>query len=589
MQGKSRFFYIVALSSYIKGFRLYLVISILCHALFKLIPIVLALLTSYLVSTIVLGNAEQAGRLFIFICIGIILQAVCAYLDILVSHDMAYRILTKLRMLAYKKIDEIAPAGLENERSGDLVSAVLNDVEILEWFYAHTIAQIVVALFIPLAVLLFLVHLSLLLALTLVPFLIALLLFPKFKKKEADEQGFDYMKAAGELNAESIDCIQGLKDIISLGYRRQYLKKIYTSIENFNTAVYKNAKRRTSQSQLLLFLMLTASFSITVIAAFLVKSGRLNSLWFLPVLVLSSAFLNPIADALTMSTQYGLIFAAAKRLFTLLHTKPEVYDTGTKTAEAVLKRGSAGGQEHCVAFDTVVFAYPPQDAEKQNPVVLRGLSFTVKTGETLALVGHSGSGKTTTARLLQRFREPTAGAITINGINIKELQLRALREIITVIPQEIYLFNTTIEENLRLAKTDASFEDIQKAAEKAQAAGFIEQLPNGYRTVIGERALKLSGGEKARLAIAQAFLRDSPILVLDEASANLDSENECKINAAIADLKKGKITIVIAHRLSTMQAADRIVVLKDGRVESEGSFDELMSRSSYFRELIGSL
>ena len=609
MKEKSRLFYLFALTKYIKGFHLYLCISIVCNAVFKLIPIALTLLTSYMISAIILGSAEKTKLLFAFICVFIVLQAVFAYLDILVGHDMAYRILTKLRIIAYNKIDELAPAGLENERSGDLISIVLDDVEILEWFYAHTIAQIFVALFIPLATLIFMGSLSPYLPLTLLPFLIALLLFPKFKKREADTQGFDYMKAAGDLNAESVDCIQGLKDIISFRYQKHYFQKMSRSIEKFNTAVFEDSKRRISQSQLLSFLVLTASFAVTITAALLVKQGRLAPLWFLPVLTLSSAFLAPIADTLTMSTQYGLIFAAAKRLFNLLLTEPEVHDTGVKTAEDVIVAGKTAeeviaggtankaentngagkptGTEMRITFKDVAFTYPQHDAEKQNPKVLNGLSFTVKTGETVALAGRSGSGKTTTARLLQRLREPDAGAITINGIDIRELRLKALRDIITVIPQDVYLFNTTVEENLRLAKREASFEEIQAAATQAQAAHFIEQLPDGYVTVIGERALKLSGGEKARLAIAQAFLKNAPVLVLDEASANLDSENEGKINEAVNTLKEGRAVLIIAHRLSTIKAADRIIVLKDGRVEAEGTFEELTQSSDYFRELIG--
>ena len=599
MKEKTRLFYLFALTKYIKGFYLYLGISIVCNAVFKLIPIALTLLTSYMISAIVLGSAEKTKLLFALICVFIVLQAVFAYLDILVAHDMAYRILAKLRILAYNKIDELAPAGLENERSGDLISVVLDDVEILEWFYAHTIAQIFVAFLIPLAALIFMGNLSPYLPLTLLPFLIALLLFPKFKKQKADVHGFDYMKAAGDLNAESVDCIQGLKDIISFRYQRHYFQKMSTAIKKFNTAVFEDSKRRITQSQLLSFLILTASFAVTIAAALLVKQGRLSPLWFLPVLTLSSAFLNPITEALTMSTQYGLIFAAAKRLFNLLRTEPEVYDTGIKTAEDVIAAGKANAAENAngvgksagaemrIAFENVAFTYPQHDSEKHNPKILDGLSFTVKTGESLALVGRSGSGKTTTARLLQRLREPDAGAITINGIDIRELRLKALRDIITVIPQDVYLFNTTIGENLRLAKRDASFQEIQAAATQAQAVSFIEQLPDGYGAVIGERALKLSGGEKARLAIAQAFLKNSPVLVLDEASANLDSDNERKINEAVTQLKKGRITLVIAHRLSTIKAADRIIVLKDGKVEAEGSFPHLIQSSAYFRELIG--
>lgn len=578
---------IFALTKYIKGFKLYLFISILCNAIFKLIPIALSLLTSYTISAILLGRTERIKLLFILICIFIALQAVFAYLDIYVGHDMAYRILTKLRMLAYEKIDEIAPAGLENERSGNLTSIVLNDVEILEWFYAHTIAQIFVAIFIPLAVLIFLGSLSIYLSLVLLPTLILLMLFPKFKKREADKHGFDYMKAAGGLNAESVDCIQGLKDIISFRYQEHYLKKMFNSVTGFNKAVFTDAKRRTDQNLILSILMLTASFSVMITAAFLVKNGSLAPLWFLPVLVISSAFLNPIADALQMSTQYGLIAAASKRVFNLLFMEPEVYDMGTKTAEEIIAKGEHNVKEICVEFDNVEFTYPQKNEEKQNPKILDGLSFKFKTGETLALVGHSGSGKTTAARLLQRFREPDAGSIKISGTDIRELRLRSLRDLITVVPQDVYLFNISIEENLRLAKREASTEEIQNAINEAQADKFIEKLPLGKNTVIGERALKLSGGEKQRLSIAQAFLKNSPVLVLDEASANLDSENERLINLALKKLKEGRACLVIAHRISTIKSADKIVVLKEGKALAQGSFDELLESCPYFVNLIG--
>jgi ATP-binding cassette subfamily B protein len=240
-----------------------------------------------------------------------------------------------------------------------------------------------------------------------------------------------------------------------------------------------------------------------------------------------------------------------------------------------------------VQFDGVSFTYPDGEDGAVNPPVLDRTSFSFATGETVALVGASGSGKTTIARLIQRFWDVQGGNITINGLDIRELSLSALRTAVTVVPQEVYLFNISVEDNLRLAKADAAKEEIVLACQQAQADGFIRNLPQGYDTVLGERGMRLSGGEKQRLSIAQAVLKDAPVLVLDEASANLDAENESLINQAINHLKKGRATLVIAHRISTIRSADRIVVLQNGRVLAQGGYAALMRDCPYFRQLIG--
>ena len=280
-----------------------------------------------------------------------------------------------------------------------------------------------------------------------------------------------------------------------------------------------------------------------------------------------------------MSTNYGLIFGAAKRVLDLFAMEPAVGDTGTEQFRP-------DGQVEIV-FDNVTFSYPGSCEGENGPCVLSGLSFSFRTGETVALAGASGSGKTTAARLLQRFWDVDGGAIRINGKDIRDLTLGSLRDTITVVPQDVYLFNLSVRENLRLARLSADDAQIQRAAQKARADEFIRKLPDGLDTRIGERGLRLSGGERQRLSIAQAFLKDAPVLVLDEASANLDAENERLINQAVAHLKKGRATLVIAHRISTIRSADRVVVIKDGKALAEGTYDDLIRDCPYFRELMG--
>lgn len=280
-----------------------------------------------------------------------------------------------------------------------------------------------------------------------------------------------------------------------------------------------------------------------------------------------------------MSTNYGLIFGAAQRVLELFAMQPMVRDSG--------KVAFAEQEQVEVRFEAVCFTYPSSEEEEPNPPVLNGLDFSFRTGETVALVGASGGGKTTAARLLQRFWDVDSGRITINGRDIRDLTLDSLRRTVTVVPQDVYLFNISVEDNLRLSRLDASEDELQQALRQARADAFVSRLPDGHRTLLGERGLRLSGGEKQRLSIAQAFLKNAPVLVLDEASANLDAENERLINEAVTHLKRGRATLVIAHRISTIRSADRIVMVKDGCVLAQGAYETLLRDCPDFRKLMG--
>lgn len=303
---------------------------------------------------------------------------------------------------------------------------------------------------------------------------------------------------------------------------------------------------------------------------------RWNSLksYFLPIFSLSALIYNPILDAIMMSRNYGLIFGAAARVFELLSLKSTV-----KVNENI---GYKSIDNYEISFENVVFSY-----SKNGKRVFDDMSFEVKNVESVVLVGESGCGKSTIARLLSRFYEIDGGVIRIGNEDIKNYNIRQLRDIITVVPQESYLFNRSIKENILMAKENASVDDMEKAVESAQITDIIARMEDEKQSV-GEKGSRLSGGERARVSLARAFIRNTPILILDEVSASLDSDNENKINKAVNELKKDRITIIIAHRLSTIKAADRIVLIKDGRVEDIGSYEELFDRSEYFRWLIGS-
>jgi ATP-binding cassette subfamily C protein CydCD len=309
-----------------------------------------------------------------------------------------------------------------------------------------------------------------------------------------------------------------------------------------------------------------------VTGAFLVAAGALDPL-LLPLLILVAvaAFL-PVSEIAQVSRQLADTIASTRRLH-VVHEEPVRIRDGAADAKLPSSLG--------VAFEGIRFTYPG----RLRPA-LADVSFQIAPGSTVALVGASGAGKTTIAHLLLRFWDPDAGSIRIGGFDLRDLPVDALRHRIALVAQDTYLFNSTLEENIRIARPDADGAALAQAVHHAALADFIAGLPEGMQTRVGERGVQLSGGQRQRVAIARAFLKDAPVLVLDEATSHLDAISEEQVRSALASLMRQRTTLLIAHRLSTIRSADRIIVLKDGAILESGTHAELLARRGYYAHLV---
>ena len=501
------------------------------------------------------------------------LTALCHWLESTLAHEMAYELLAEMRIDLFAVLERLAPAYLLRRRSGDLVSLATQDVETIEYFYAHTVAPAVVAVLVPLSVLGVLAAFGWPLALVLLPFLGYAMLSPVAGRRRIDALGAEAREALGLLGAHVTETIQGLADLLAFRAAGRRREAFLAAARDYGAIRLRLLADLSRQAAWLEAATSLGGLAVAGLGAGLVAAQRLPA-GMLPLLVLVGvAAFPPVSEIAQVGRQLADTIAATKRLAVVGREKATILD-GPEDPEL-----GAGGSE--IRFEDVRFTYPG----RARPA-LDGVSFVVPAGATVALVGSSGAGKSTVASLVLRFWDPDAGAVLLDGRDIRKFRLDALRRRIALVAQDTYLFNDTLEANIRLARPDAPEAAVGAALAQAALGPFVAALPEGLATRVGERGVQLSGGQRQRIAIARAFLKDAPVLVLDEATSHLDAISEAEVRAALAELMHGRTTLVIAHRLSTIRAADRILVLDHGRVLEGGTHAELLTRRGAYARLV---
>ena len=473
------------------------------------------------------------------------------YLEQMSGHYIAFKLLALLRDKVFSSLRRLAFVKLQDKQAGQLVSLVTNDIELLEVFYAHTIAPIMIAFFTSAILLLVFGHLSgWFVIVALAAYLTVGVILPIITTKLAREDGRRYRELVGEMNDFFLDSVRGMKEIQLFGYAQQRLAEIQQRSQKIDTA-FERIKDQEAKVRVYTEVTVSAFNIIMLFTGLILFSlDKIDFSAFLIGVILLMSSYGPVIALSNLSSNLLQTLASGERVLSLLAEEPELKDVESAVDLKEVSR---------IDVENVSFAY----GEEQ---ILSDVSLSVKKGEILGIHGRSGSGKSTLLKLLMRFYDPKSGSIKINGETLPNINTRSLRDNMAYITQQTYIFNETIEENIRLARRDATLEEIMEAAKKASIHDFILSLPEGYQTKMTELGGNLSDGEKQRIGIARAFLHNAPIILLDEPTSNLDSLNEAMILKSLLNVKAEKLIILVSHRQSTMAICDQVIGIENGRM-----------------------
>lgn len=561
---------IIKIFSYAKDYKNKTYISIILATISVFVGIIPYYLVYKIIMTFVGDTHVTVNYILMmsgFILISLLLKSLLFFIAMAASHDAAYDTLMGMRKKLADKMIKMPMGEINKKSSGNFKNIFVDLIEEMELILAHMIPEGISNLVIPLVVLVYLFILDWRMALLSLGTIPLGMVMYKLMLSGADQKIKQYFKASNEMNSNIIEYIGGMEVI-------KIFNQTTTSFEKYTNSV-KNYKKFTLNWYKQSWIYMTGFFTIVPCTmVFVVPFGAL-------FYIRGTLSLSTYVLCMLLSIGLGAPLTRLAEFVEFTHMlteKSKIIEDLFRSKEIVEKDMYKIPESYDISFNNVTFAYDKQD-------VLKGVSFKAKENTITALVGESGSGKSTLAKLLVRFWDVEEGAIRIGDVNIKDIPFEKLMDYISYVSQDIYLFNASIMENIRMGKPSASDEEVMKVAKLAQCHDFIIEFENGYNTSVGDTGNKLSGGQKQRISIARALLKDAPVIILDEATAFTDPENEDRIQEALNSLIGGKTLIVIAHRLSTIIDANNIIVIDDGRISAQGTHDKLLEKSKIYSSM----
>ncbi|MCH4891031.1 ABC transporter ATP-binding protein [Acidaminobacter sp. JC074] len=540
--------------------------------IFSIIGFLLSLVPFYIVYMVIKAliadilTLNQLTQYAVVALITIVLRVYMLAKSSEYSHIVAFNVLYKLRKDTSEKIMRLPLGYFSGVSAGVLKKTINEDIEKLELFIAHNIPEISGAIVTPVLTTIYMFFMDWRMGIAAVLMIPLMFLAMSLSFKGSDTLMVEYYESSKQMNASIVEYVVGMPVIKAFGRSMSSYKKLTEYIRKYAKFEYDWGVASTPYMTMVSMIAEIGVITIFPVGLYLSYRGILEPEMLLLFILLGIGYAAPLMKLMMFMGMFGQISKGEEAIHALL-TEKELNASGREKISA-----------YDISFENVTFSYDER-------VILDDLSINFEPGQITALIGPSGAGKTTIGRLIPRFWDVDMGSIKIGGKNIKSLDNQNLMENVSFVFQDVFLFNTSIMNNIRMGKPNASDEEVYAAAKQAQCHDFVSKLDDGYQTLVGEKAVKLSGGEKQRIALARAILKDAPIVIFDEATSAADPENEDKIQEALNKLIKDKTVIVIAHRLSSITEANKIVIIDSGKAVAQGNHKSLLEQSKIYQNM----